>query len=73
MEEELFGEKLTNKKILIIGVGAVGSMIAKTLTRGGCRFIDFVDHDLKEPENICRSEYIFSNGITNKTEELKIF
>jgi hypothetical protein len=65
-----FDEKLTNSKILIIGVGAIGSMIATTLTRGGCRYIDFVDYDVKEPENVCRSEYAFSSGITNKTDEL---
>ncbi len=66
-----FSKKLTEKKILIIGVGAVGSIIAKTLTRGGCKSIDFVDYDLKEPENVCRSEYMFFSGITNKTDELK--
>ncbi len=45
-------------------------MIATTLTRSGCRFIDFIDHDIKEPENICRSEYRFSKGINNKILEL---
>ncbi|WP_276499809.1 ThiF family adenylyltransferase [Pontibacter litorisediminis] len=62
---------ITDKKILIIGVGAIGSIIAKTLTRGGCKYIDFVDYDVKEPENVCRSEYLFLSGITEKTEELK--
>jgi len=66
-----FCKELTTKKILIVGVGAIGSMIATTLTRGGCRYIDFVDYDVKEPENVCRSEYMFLNGITNKTEELE--
>ena len=74
MAGELFCQELITKKILIIGVGAIGSMIATTLTRGGCRYIDFVDYDVKEPENVCHSEYMFLNGITNKTEELeKIF
>lgn len=67
----LFSKNLTEKKILIIGVGAIGSMVAQTLTRGGCKFIDFVDHDTKEPENVCRSEYRFANGITAKTAELE--
>lgn len=67
----VFSEKLTSKKILIIGIGAVGSMIAKTLTQCGCTHIDFIDYDIKYPENVCRSEYKFSNGITNKTEELE--
>jgi len=63
-------KKLTESKILIIGVGAVGSMIATTLARGGCRSIDFCDHDIKEPENVCRSEYWFITGLNNKVEEL---
>jgi hypothetical protein len=65
-----FCDAITEAKILIIGVGAVGSMIATTLTRSGCRFIDFIDHDVKEPENVCRSEYRFSKGINNKILEL---
>ncbi|MCO5259727.1 MAG: ThiF family adenylyltransferase [Crocinitomicaceae bacterium] len=67
----VFSKVLTEKKILIIGVGAVGSIIAQTLTRGGCKYIDFIDHDIKEPENVCRSEYKFANGITSKTVELE--
>lgn len=67
----VFSKELTEKKILIIGIGAIGSMIAQTLTRGGCKYIDFIDHDIKEPENVCRSEYRFANGITNKTTELE--
>ncbi len=67
----VFSKELTEKKILIIGIGAVGSMIAQTLTRSGCKYIDFIDHDIKEPENVCRSEYRFANGITNKTAELE--
>lgn len=67
----IMSQKITQKKILIIGVGAIGSMVAVTLARGGCNHIDFVDYDIKEPENVCRSEYMFFAGITNKTEELK--
>lgn len=66
-----FSNELTDKKIMIIGIGAVGSIIAKTLIRCGCKFIDFIDHDIKEPENVCRSEYFFKNGIANKTYELE--
>ena len=53
--------KLTNqiadKKILIIGIGAIGSGLANILTRGGVRHLDFCDYDIVEPGNICRSEY----------------
>lgn len=63
-------DKLTNGKILIIGIGAIGSILAKTLARSGCTKIDFIDIDVKEPENVCRSEYSFFTGITNKTNDL---
>ena len=62
--------KITESKILIIGLGAVGSMVAKTLTKGGCRKIDIADYDVKYPENICRSEYNFLMGIGDKVAEL---
>lgn len=65
-----FSEKITNSKILIIGIGAVGSIVAKTLARSGCTKVDFIDYDIKEPENVCRSEYSFFTGITNKTNDL---
>lgn len=65
-----FGETITNAKILIIGNGAIGSIVAKTLTKGGCKIIDIIDFDVKEPENVCRSEYSFTTGITDKTDEL---
>ena len=67
----IFSPALTEKKILIIGLGAIGSMIATTLARGGCRHLDLIDYDIKEPENVCRSEYRFSNGISDKREELE--
>jgi len=63
-------EKLTSARILIIGIGAIGSIVATTLTRGGCTNINLVDHDVKEAENICRSEYAFSTGVNNKTRDL---
>lgn len=65
-----FCPQITNKKILIIGIGAIGSMVAKTLTRGGAKYISLADYDIKEPENICRSEYNFISGVTSKVQEL---
>lgn len=63
-------DKITKSKILIIGVGAIGSIVATTLTRSGCTNIDIVDFDIKEPENVCRSEYSFLTGLSNKVNEL---
>lgn len=63
-------EKITESKILIIGIGAIGSIVATTLVRGGCTNICIFDHDIKEPENVCRSEYLFSTGISSKINDL---
>lgn len=65
-----FEETLSDKKILILGVGAVGSIVAKTFARCGCKDIVVCDYDLKKPENICRSEYDFISGIGDKATEL---
>lgn len=64
-------KSITESKILLIGLGAIGSMVAKTLTRGGCKYIDIVDYDTKEPENVCRSEYIFQSGLYDKVREIE--
>lgn len=69
----VFCSQLTNSKILIIGVGAIGSLVAKTLVKCGVKYIDLVDYDVKEPENVCRSEYQFSTGLTDKVEELRSY
>ena len=61
---------LAEKKILIIGIGAIGSMVAKTLARSGSKHLALYDVDLKEPGNVCRSEYDFLSGISDKSYEL---
>lgn len=61
---------LAEKKIFIIGIGAIGSMVATTLTRCGAKFLDYYDIDLKEPGNICRSDYDFLSGVSDKSYEL---
>lgn len=63
--------KITESKILIIGIGAIGSMLATTLVRGGCTNLFINDHDVKEPDNVCRSEFQFSNGMVSKVYELQ--
>lgn len=73
--ENFFGrgkmsEVITSAKILIIGIGAIGSAVAVTLARCGAKELGFIDYDSKEPENVCRSEYFFSTGITAKVAEL---
>lgn len=63
-------EELANKKMLIMGVGAIGSIIAETLTRCGAKNISLYDIDNKEPGNVCRSSYPFYTGITEKTLDM---
>lgn len=65
-----FSSKLTEKRILIIGIGAVGSNVARTLVKCGCTKIDLTDYDVKEPENVCRAEFQFASGRTDKIEEM---
>ena len=65
-----FSDTFANKRILVIGVGAVGSILTKTLVKCGCTNISLLDYDLKKPENICRSEYSFLAGVTDKVIEL---
>lgn len=66
-----FSTLITEKKILIIGIGAIGSILAKTLVRCGCKNIDITDIDTKKQENVCRSEYEFIYGLSDKVVELK--
>lgn len=64
-------EELANKKILIMGVGAIGSIVAETLTRCGAKILTLYDIDNKEPGNVCRSAYSFYSGITEKTLDME--
>lgn len=52
-----FSSKLTEKKIALVGLGAIGSMVAESLARSGGSYIGLWDGDLVEPGNICRSAY----------------
>jgi len=48
---------IADKKILILGTGALGSSLANILARTGCIHLSFADLETLEPGNICRSEY----------------
>lgn len=56
-----FSSKLTDKKIALVGLGAIGSMVAESLARSGVSHIGLWDGDLVEPGNICRSAYSLSD------------
>ncbi len=60
--ERFFGRgklsnKITESKVLIIGIGAIGSQVATILARGGIKNIEIIDFDSISPGNLCRSEY----------------
>ena len=52
-----FHRLFIQKKIAIIGLGAIGSQIAISLARSGCNYFGLWDNDTIEPGNICRSTY----------------
>ena len=63
-------DKIVNSKIVIIGIGAIGSELAEILVRGGIKELYTLDDDVVEHGNICRSNYQFLNVGENKTDAL---
>jgi molybdopterin-synthase adenylyltransferase len=47
-------EKLANSRVLLCGCGALGSVLAETLTRAGVGFLRIVDRDFVEISNLQR-------------------
>lgn len=45
---------LTNKKVSIAGLGALGSFIAIELARSGVKYLNLIDHDAVEPATTIR-------------------
>lgn len=65
-------KKLSNSKILIVGVGGVGGTTSEMLCRAGIGSIDIVDNDDFSETNLNRQIFSNSNNIGNrKTEEAK--
>lgn len=64
-------ENVSMKKILIIGLGAVGSAIADLLFRSGICKLTLCDNDGFNPHNVCR--HVLSKRLTfkSKTELMK--
>ena len=66
-----FSENLISKKVAIIGLGAIGSMVATALAHSGVSNIGLWDNDIVEPGNICRSSYSLSNLGDSKVRSIK--
>lgn len=56
-----FSSNLKSKKIALVGLGAIGSIVASSLAHCGISKIGLWDFDIVEPGNICRSAYTIKN------------
>lgn len=56
-----FSPDIKSKKIALVGLGAIGSMVASSLAHSGVSQIGLWDFDIVEPGNICRSAYTLKN------------
>ena len=66
----VFSQNLQNKRIALVGLGAIGSMVAESLARSGVPVIGLWDNDVVEPGNICRSSYLLSDLGDSKVDAL---
>lgn len=75
-EKEYFGRgkfsSLWNeKKVCVVGVGAIGSIVCESLARSGVITLALWDDDTVEPGNICRSAYQVQDIGKSKVEALR--
>ena len=56
-----FSKRLNSKRIALVGLGAIGSMVASSLAHCGVSKIGLWDFDIVEPGNVCRSAYTIQN------------
>lgn len=52
-----FSPSIKSQKVAIVGLGAIGSMVAAAMAHSGVPEIGLWDGDIVEPGNICRSSY----------------
>lgn len=64
------GEALTDKKVALVGCGALGSILAELLVRGGLRQLTLVDGDTLEFGNLCRHTLSSTSVLENKAKAL---
>ena len=65
-----FSLTLQNKKIALVGLGAIGSMVAESLARSSVPILGLWDNDIVEPGNICRSTFLISDLGESKVDAL---
>lgn len=59
---------LSEKKIALVGLGAIGSMVAEILAHGGVNIVGLWDSDIVEPGNICRAAFTLNDLGKSKVE-----
>jgi hypothetical protein len=74
-EQMFFGrgavcQQLADKRIAIVGLGAIGSMVAENLAHSGIKAIGLWDSDIVEPGNICRSSYALGDLGNSKVDAI---
>ncbi len=65
-----FDDMLNSKKILLIGAGALGSMVSELLVRGGAKQLTIIDADSLEMGNLVRHTLSIDDLRKNKAEAL---
>lgn len=65
---EYFDADNITDPIHIVGCGAIGSTLARQLTRMGCKHIHLYDFDTVSPHNIANQEFMFNDIGDLKTE-----
>lgn len=63
-----FNSYLTARKIALIGLGAIGSIVAEILAHSGVSKVGLWDSDIVEPGNICRAAFRLSDLGKSKVE-----
>lgn len=67
-------EKLAKSRVAIVGVGALGTVIANHLTRSGVGFIRIIDRDFVEKSNLQRQMlYDENDALANKPKAMAAF
>ena len=70
-----FSPNIKEKKIALVGLGAIGSMVAESMAHSGISRLGLWDNDIVEPGNICRSSYSLKDLGNSKvkaiTEKIK--
>ena len=64
-------DELNCKTIGFVGLGSVGSKVAMSLARMGCRKFYLIDHDLLLPENLQRHALDWRGVVQHKVDAMK--